>query len=272
MEQKMLMNPDFPGMGSYMIIEKNIRKGEKYPLHWHDFFEYEIILSGCAEHIHSQSRELLKAGSAYLMSYYDFHSFCALQDTRLFSIQFRDYAVDEEIAGFLSFGVRRLSCAYTEEETARIEEKIRILKEEQKREQPFCRQLTESILGELVIDLIRRSDSGKEHAMPQLIQKAVTYLFLHFRDDVSLLSVSQELHVSVNYLGALFCKSIGVSFREYLNMLRLKYACRLLLSSDLSVKEIAYASGYQTNEHFLRLFKKQLHMTPSEYKQNGHPA
>ena len=108
--------------------------------------------------------------------------------------------------------------------------------------------------------------------MPQLIQKAVTYLFLHFRDDVSRLSVSQELHVSVNYLGALFCKSIGVSFREYLNMLRLKYACRLLLSSDLSVKEIAYASGYQTNGHFLRLFKKQLHMTPSEYKQNGHPA
>jgi len=82
-------------------------------------------------------------------------------------------------------------------------------------------QIIINSLSELVINIIRKSDAGTEKPVPQLIRKAVTYLFKNFRDDISLSELAEQLHVSVNYLGVLFRNSTGVPFREYLNMLRL---------------------------------------------------
>lgn len=271
MEKAILMNPDASDLDFPIIREKVIQKGEQYALHWHDFFEYEIILDGQAKHVHNQNRELLGAGCAYLMSYYDFHSFYALEDTRLLSIQFRDYAIDPELAQYLSFGVRRLAACYESQKLQKIREQIERMQKEQKEAMPFYRHMMEKILSELVIDLLRQSEPNQEQTMPPLVQRAVSYLILHFREELSLSLVAEKLHVSANYLGALFRDYAGGTFREYLNTLRLKYACRLLKASELSVKEIAYASGYQTSEHFLRLFKKRLQLTPSEYRQSGNP-
>ena len=78
--------------------------------------------------------------------------------------------------------------------------------------------------------------------------------------------LANRFSVSVNYLGSLFKKNMGTSFNEYLNNVRLRYACSLLQSSELSVKEVAFASGYNSTEYFLYIFKKKMGMTPREYK------
>lgn len=251
---------------NFTITEKNIKSGEEYPLHWHDYFEFEIILSGRAEHMHNQNKYIAHAGNAYLMSYYDFHSFKAIEDTKLLCICFNDNVLDDDLTKFISLGIHRFNCTYSKTELDNIINLIKKIEQEKEQQLPFSRHIITNILSEIVINIIRKSDNGTEKPSPQLIQKAMSYLFKNFRYDISLANLAEHLHVSVNYLGVLFRKSTGISFREYLNILRLKYSCRLLLSSDLSVKEVAYASGYNTNEHFLRVFKNNLHMTPSEYR------
>jgi YesN/AraC family two-component response regulator len=72
--------------------------------------------------------------------------------------------------------------------------------------------------------------------------------------------------VTPNYLGVQFTKKMGISFSDYLNTMRLRYACNLLDSTDLAVKEIAFASGYNSVEHFGYTFKKILGDSPLNYK------
>ena len=102
--------------------------------------------------------------------------------------------------------------------------------------------------------------------MPKLIQKITFYTHSNFRQELSLDVLSKEFSVSRNHLGATFKKWFGMPYNEYLNNIRLKYACNLLTSTDLSVKEIAFESGYHSVEYFLFKFKNSLNLTPGEYR------
>ena len=102
----------------------------------------------------------------------------------------------------------------------------------------------------------------------KLVQKAMAYIHSNFRFDISLEQMAKDLSVSVNYMGAVFKKWVGVSFNEYLNTVRLKNACNMLETTDLSVKEIAFASGYKSVEYFLYRFKNNLKTTPTAYKKD----
>ena len=88
----------------------------------------------------------------------------------------------------------------------------------------------------------------------------------HFLQKITLEEVAETLSFSPNYLGQLFKNQIGCTFNEYLHNLRLKYACSLLQTSDLPVKEVAFASGYSSVEYFMYIFKKKLHTTPNAYR------
>ena len=101
---------------------------------------------------------------------------------------------------------------------------------------------------------------------PLPVYQAIAYLNEHFLDKISLAKLASQLSFSPNFPGHLFKTQIGCSFNDYLNTLRLKYACSLLLSSNIPVKEIAYSAGYSSVEYSMYVFKKRMHMTPGEYR------
>ena len=88
-----------------------------------------------------------------------------------------------------------------------------------------------------------------------------------FLEDITLEELASTAFVTPNYLGALFKKWTGSTFPAYLNTVRLRHACNLLLTTDLSVKEIAFASGYRSVEHFCYTFQKMLRTTPRAFRQ-----
>jgi AraC-like DNA-binding protein len=63
-----------------------------------------------------------------------------------------------------------------------------------------------------------------------------------------------------------FKQTMGVSFTSYLNTYRLTMAARLLLQSDDTVLSIATEVGFDNLSYFNRVFKKQYHTTPSEFR------
>lgn len=103
--------------------------------------------------------------------------------------------------------------------------------------------------------------------MPQIIQLAAAYINTNFSNNITLEFAAYELSLSSNYPGTLFKKYMGTSFNEYLNNTRLKYARGLLLSSELTGKEIAFASGYSSLEYFSYCFKKIMNITPGKYRE-----
>jgi len=120
--------------------------------------------------------------------------------------------------------------------------------------------------------MIRKSARKETYIAPLAVQKAIAYLNEHFLEKPSLAQLAEKLAFSPNYLGHLFKTQIGCTYNDYLNTLRLKYACGLLLSSKMSVKEIALFSGYSSVEYFMHIFKKRMNMTPVEYRKQTRAA
>ena len=87
--------------------------------------------------------------------------------------------------------------------------------------------------------------------------------------NLTLKGMSQKYYVNSAYLGQLFKKKYGVSFREYLNNCRIDEAARLLTTTNDKIYAIARAVGYQDLDYFIERFIAAKGCTPSSYRKTG---
>ena len=85
----------------------------------------------------------------------------------------------------------------------------------------------------------------------------------YMNPDISLVSVSNEIAVSPNYLSALIKKSTGCTFIDLLSKKRIAVATELLLHSNYKIREIAERCGYSDQHYFSYCFKKITGMSPN---------
>ncbi|WP_127490800.1 response regulator [Paenibacillus glycanilyticus] len=100
-----------------------------------------------------------------------------------------------------------------------------------------------------------------------IVEKAMEYINQNFaQKGLTLHEVAQNNHVSPNYLSYLFKKETGYNLWEYVVKLRMEESKRLLLHTDMRRYEISEKVGYESPEHFSKIFKKYYGMSPSELK------
>lgn len=80
---------------------------------------------------------------------------------------------------------------------------------------------------------------------------------------------ADKICLSPNYFGDLVKKETGKSAQEYIQLRLLDLAKERIASTHLTISEIAYSLGFQYPQHFGRLFKKQVGMTPNEYRNSA---
>ena len=113
--------------------------------------------------------------------------------------------------------------------------------------------------------MLRLTDKGGHSG--QLVTKAIEYIMLHYREELTLQDVADSIHVSKSYFSNLFKKQTGQNFIDYLIDLRLHEAKRLLAHDDCKIYEVAEKSGFNDVKYFSKLFKKITGMTPMEYRE-----
>lgn len=116
----------------------------------------------------------------------------------------------------------------------------------------------------------------KTKSSMDICQRALSYIDGNYGDTgLSLMTVSQEIGVSPNYLSALIKKKTGKSFVDYLTGRRMETAKRLLLETGMKIREIAEECGYNDQHYFSYCFKKYAGASPNmlrqqeEEKRNG---
>ncbi len=100
-----------------------------------------------------------------------------------------------------------------------------------------------------------------------VIKDAVEYIKKNYGKDLSLEGISQKFNISSYYFSRLFKEETGEKFIEYLTGIRLLQAKYLLKNTDKSMKEICLDVGYLDPNYFSRIFKKNIGLTPSEYRE-----
>ena len=255
----------YKGSDAVLFSTRKLSKNRNVPVHWHNYLELEIIKEGTVKHIVSNNSYTLTKGSAYIMSDCDFHTLIPKSDFTVLNLSIMRGAIDDKLEKYIMSGVGKFRCTFDSEQI----EYITTLFERGENEtgtEPFSALIKKNIAEELLVLLIRASGFDDVASNPPLIQKAIIIVNDRFLNQLTLKNVADELYVSPNYLGLLFKNKVGVSFNTYLTMIRLKYACVLLNSTNKTVKEIAAESGFSSSEYFLSRFKKIMKCTPTEYR------
>lgn len=117
-----------------------------------------------------------------------------------------------------------------------------------------------------VISVCRNIASKQEEQASNLIHQAKVYIDEHFDEELSLDEISRQINISPYYFSKLFKEEIGQSFIEYVTGIRMDTAKKLLSTTNKSMKEICAAIGYSDPNYFSRTFKKNVGVTPTEYK------
>jgi transcriptional regulator GlxA family with amidase domain len=101
---------------------------------------------------------------------------------------------------------------------------------------------------------------------PHALRRVRDYVEAHLEDNIGLEELAGMAGLSTSHFGRAFKQSEGVSPHRYLLQCRVRHASGLLAETELSLSEIAIASGFADQSHFCRQFGKLVATTPSAYR------
>lgn len=100
--------------------------------------------------------------------------------------------------------------------------------------------------------------------LPSLLEQRIAERFMDPAFQVS--NLLKEMPFSPWYQRKLFKEATGITPTQYLNKLRINYACTLLASSAMPIKVIALSCGFEDPYYFSRLFKSIMKMSPAQWR------
>lgn len=127
----------------------------------------------------------------------------------------------------------------------------------------------EEALTGLILDIHTRINNceniGKNS---QKMKEAVKYIQQNYNKDLNMAVISN--HISMNYslFSCTFKQYTGSNFVNYVKDLRISKAKELLAGTDMKVMEISQTIGYENEKHFMKIFKAECGVSPSEYRKN----
>ncbi len=92
------------------------------------------------------------------------------------------------------------------------------------------------------------------------------YINEHFASDCSLKKLASIASLSPNHVHIIFKESVGLTPYEYVLKKRIELAKKLIITSEKSMLNIALETGFCSQSHFNKVFKKQMGVTPAQFK------
>ncbi|WP_053600406.1 response regulator [Bacillus sp. FJAT-18017] len=108
--------------------------------------------------------------------------------------------------------------------------------------------------------------STEEWPLP--IQQATKMMIEHLEQPLSSSDIAAKVGLSRSHFSTMFKKTVGESFIEFTERMRINTACDLLENTSLTQQEISEKIGIQDGKYFSKWFKKCTGKTPSDYRQN----
>ena len=105
----------------------------------------------------------------------------------------------------------------------------------------------------------RNSGNAAVMAMKKFIE-------LHLTEDVTREEIAKAVHLNVDYAARIFKQEEGISIMDFLGKRRIIKAISLMQTTDMSISDVAYHSGFINSSHFSTLFKKTTGISPREFR------
>ncbi len=230
-----------------------------YPIHYHSFFEFEYINSGDGTVYIDNKPERVTKGSLVFMTPYNFQSIKADTPLDIINVSFSSDHIEKSLLDFCedSIILHDISSDYF----------FKLLNEFQNKYN-FNYIVIKSILNILATEAIRKQTPEILDKNIDISYKIAFYIRRHYKKDLTIFGISKKFGYTPNYLCSIFKQHFNIPIKEYIIKFRLEIALKLLASTDLSVNEICYESGFTSLSNFLRNFKSKYGKTPTEARKD----
>ena len=226
-------------------------------LHAHDYFEIEIILGGSGTQVFNHKEVSLVRGCTSVLTPADFHSVDAGKiPSDTWNISFDETMIPPQYLGSL-YSIKDSIQMLTEENLEKVDAAANLLLKGKDNE-ISARPLLEYLLSLLL-------NPAKEQAPLSPIGKALIFIENHFRENPTLADTAKQACLSSGYFGALFKKTTGETYIQYLNA-RKVHCAEMLLKGGMKVSDACFASGFNSLSAFLHTFKKIKGVAPQSIK------
>lgn len=262
-------------------------------MHSHDFIEIACVISGSGVHKMGDLEYQITKGDLFVVNCDVLHGFFECENLKeplvvyncIFMPQYLDISLFsashfEEITS--SFLFRSLvpdsftpkpDLKLTGTRFFEISELFKKMHLEYSQRSRGYIDIIRAYLIEMVVKIFRyTSESVKKETNVknlELIQKAIEYMKLNYSSEISLSDLALHSLISKNYFSKLFKEVTGTSVGDYIQYLRMDQACKLLLSTDMKVIDIAEQAGFSDMKFFYEVFRRITGKTPGEYRKWG---
>ncbi len=124
----------------------------------------------------------------------------------------------------------------------------------------------EGLLLEMTGEIFR-AEASPDRRAPLWLVRARELLQENFTTQMSLAEIAGAVNVHPVHLAQSFRRFFHCTIGDYVRKLRIQYACRKMVSTDLPLVEIATLAGFADQSHFSRTFKQIVGLPPSQYRE-----
>ncbi|MCX6326771.1 MAG: AraC family transcriptional regulator [Bacteroidia bacterium] len=263
------------------IFQDNL---EKSTWHYHNNFEISFITEGSGKRIVGDSIEEFQPGDLAFIGPNLPHVWIADKDTRTPSkrtlemviLQFTSNVLSPQLLTFPEFSNIKRALALSEKGIQIIGHTLNEVSEIML-QLPYLKSFERMLHFFMLMDIIGRSDTNKQLASREYLRGRFTtgnkrmeaiheYLMKNYREDVSLEKLAGMVNMAEGSLCRFFKMNMGITIFEYLNKIKIEFACKLLMDQNHSMTEVCFDSGFNNLSHFNKQFKKNTGVSPSEYR------
>lgn len=147
---------------------------------------------------------------------------------------------------------------------------LNLILQEVRTKQPGYHLACQHLLDVVIIQIIRQHKllpaPISSTKMTKECSQIKNYLDANYSENITLDTLAQRTHMNKYYLVHAFTRYAGMSPISYLNARRLQVSKELLSSTDYSVAQVASSAGFSSQSYFSQVFKKEMGMTPGQYR------
>jgi AraC-like DNA-binding protein len=252
-----------------------------YPLHYHNFAELSLVVSGSGtETVNGVPHRFRRGTVTFLLPHHiheirldrpNVHKFNCMFDIHILFLN----PADRELANSLLKTGNELPSHYdlNEEQTIYMAGLFETMKREYENHHFAKESVLHSKLLEAFVFLVRLfRSSGDGVSVPDMresksnVIQLLHYLHLHYQEEITLTMLAQKFKWNASYISRIFKQEVGHTFTDYLHALRVGRAASLLATTAMSVVDIAVEVGFDHARTLTRVFKEFHGVTPTEYR------
>lgn len=248
--------------------------------HAHNYFEFYYLYSGSCVFSVNGILYPLSAGDAFLVAAGDNHHTCyegnvLCERTTVYfyedMLSPKLHDAHPELKEMLS---KSGKIALTKEKQALIEALLQQMCAENNQADTYSIPILSLQLYQLLFQIKRNGlfyyeEAEKPLPISEDIETVMAYINLNFHLPITLEEVAQKANLSPTYLSKKFRRVTGMTFKEYLNYIRIRKASQALLTTDDSITQIAADCGFNGSNYFKDIFRKTTGFSPREFRRQS---